>query len=390
MTEGSSEKTTMAKELKKEDSASSKNAGKNSLIKVSLALTSLFSLALCLAALAASYLLWQQINNDNASLQASSTRQQTIFAASQQKLQLEFQQQIQMQIKQLSETNKTLSAELLTLQADNRQLEQQIQNNSAVLHRDQRGWQLKEAEYILRIGQHRLLLDRDIEGAAAALTATDKRLSELNKIDLLPLRKSIARQLQKLASYPAPDYIGIQLKLDNLIIAFLKTYLQEVNKTAEKNTTRREQTTTSLAATQNDAVPDRNFLAETLDRAKDMLNQNVKLRHHDQPQFAFPAQQELIFSFQFIQEKLATAKFAVSSRNDPLYKQQLESAINWLTNEQPLKADPNLLAAIKTLSAISLEPTLPDISAPYKMLEKLSAPKKEPTSNEPLADRESL
>jgi len=382
-----SKKTPTVKDSKKEDQIAKNNVSKTSLVSLSLTLALLLSLILGLAALTANYFLWQKINTGSQALQTDTEQQQDLFAASQKKQLAEFQQQIQNQIEQSDETNKKLSTELLALNASNQQLEKQIQNNSNVLHQDQRGWRLKELQYILRIAQHRLLLDRDIEGAIAALETTDNRLSEINQTDLLPLRKLIAQQLQKLTSYPAPDYVGLQFKLDQLIIAFQNTYRREAHKASGKNTIIEETNTT---VTEGNETADRSFLEETMDRAKTMLNQNVKLRQHTQTPLPFSAEQELTFSFQFIQEKLVTAKFAVSSRNDALFKQQLESAIDWLTKEPQLGSNPKLLETIKKLSGISLEPNLPDISAPYKLLEKLSVDSGNPIKEEATADREAL
>ena len=60
----SSEKKSPVKNLKKEDLAAKDGIGKTSLINLSLILTLLLSMALGLAALTASYFLWQKINDE--------------------------------------------------------------------------------------------------------------------------------------------------------------------------------------------------------------------------------------------------------------------------------------------------------------------------------------
>lgn len=378
-----------AKDQKKETQVAKTNSRKTSLVSLTLAFTLFLSFTLSLTALTASYFLWQQSNDQSQALHTSTEQQQASFTTSQRGLLAEFEKKLQTQLRQRDEANKKITIALRALTAHTQHLEKQIQNNSDVLHQDQRGWQLKELQYILRIAQQRLLLDRDIEGAIAALEATDNRLSEINQTDLLPLRKLIAQQLQKLDSYPVPDYVGLQLKLDKLIIAFQNTYWHEILKVSDKNIVI-EDAEANIAAIEDGETADRSFLNETIDRAKNILNKNVKLRQQTQTPLPFLAEQELTFSLQFIQEKLATAKFAVSSRNDVLFKQQLEGAISRLTKEPQLTSDPKLLDAIKKLSAISLEPPLPDISAPYKLLEKLSAQASKLTKEEATAGREAL
>ena len=354
---------------KKEQHAVKETRQKTSLVRFGLILTGLISLS----ALIVSYLFWQDIRLGNDSIELKAKQEQESFASSQGELFAALKEQIQSQLRRSDEQNKALNIKLVALEKYNAILEKQIHSNSHALHQDQRSWQLKELQYILRIAQQRLILDRDIESARAALEASDKRLGEINQIDFLPLRKVIASQLEKLASYPTPDYVGLQLKLDQLIIDFQNAYRIQARHLPKKILLA-EETENKTNKAEGSKDPKHSFLEKTLTRAKHMLNENVTLHQQAELSTNALAEQELLFSLQVIQGKLAAAKRAVSRRNDAAYKQQLESAIAWLTNESQLASNPKLVEAIKKLLAINLEPSLPDISAPYKMLEKLSMP----------------
>ncbi len=43
------------------------------------------------------------------------------------------------------------------------------------------GWQLKEVEYLLVMGNQRILLDRDVDSAIAALQSADARLRDIGR-----------------------------------------------------------------------------------------------------------------------------------------------------------------------------------------------------------------
>ncbi|MGB0713984.1 MAG: uroporphyrinogen-III C-methyltransferase, partial [Gammaproteobacteria bacterium] len=78
------------------------------------------------------------------------------------------------------------------------------------------GWVLAEVEYLMRIANHRLMLQRDPVTAEVAMRAADQRLRSLNDPVLVPVREKLAAEINALGALPKPDLEGMGLSLDAL------------------------------------------------------------------------------------------------------------------------------------------------------------------------------
>ncbi|WP_461481921.1 uroporphyrinogen-III C-methyltransferase [Porticoccus sp.] len=74
-------------------------------------------------------------------------------------------------------------------------------------------WLLAEAEYLLRLGNQRLLTERNSENALALLISADDILRELDEVQLLPVREALARNIVALKSQSPVDREGLFLQL---------------------------------------------------------------------------------------------------------------------------------------------------------------------------------
>ncbi|WP_438951261.1 uroporphyrinogen-III C-methyltransferase [Porticoccus sp.] len=77
-------------------------------------------------------------------------------------------------------------------------------------------WQLAEAEYLLRLGNQRLLTERDSYSALALLQSADSILRDLDEVELLPVREVLAKNIVALKSAPMTDTDGLYLELKAL------------------------------------------------------------------------------------------------------------------------------------------------------------------------------
>lgn len=229
-------------------------------------------------------------------------------------------------------------------------------------------WMLLEASHLLRIAQHRLLLARDFNSASAALHAADKRLTEIDASGLIPIRTSINQQIQILANFPHPDYIALQLALDNLMHD-LKSGLMVIS----------EQSSASEPASTVDEDPavmledelvtaTQEFLLSMLDYVKSVFNDSVQVTRGEEQVSVFIEQQEQQRAYDFMSLKFLAARQAITSRDDAIYQQELAAALLWLENNDGYSNKAQLITTIKQLMQAELQPSLPDISPPEALL----------------------
>ena len=79
--------------------------------------------------------------------------------------------------------------------------------------RDKNDWQLAEVEYLMRVAQHKLILQDDFEGAAITLQAASDKIGLTGDPGLLPVRVMISDEIADLKTRKRPDLVGATLVL---------------------------------------------------------------------------------------------------------------------------------------------------------------------------------
>ena len=93
------------------------------------------------------------------------------------------------------------------------QLDSQSQRLRSMTTTNREDWLLAEAEYLLRLANQRMQMERGTEGAIALVEAADLILKEIDHADLFGVREAIANDLLALKLAPSVDYSGIYLRL---------------------------------------------------------------------------------------------------------------------------------------------------------------------------------
>src|SRR5690606_2411802 len=97
-----------------------------------------------------------------------------------------------------------------------RQMAKSAQQLLAMGAQTRTDWLMAEAEYLLRLANQRLLMERDPQGALAILQAADDVLRETEETAVYPVRRQIAQEIVALQNLAELGRTGIFLQLDAL------------------------------------------------------------------------------------------------------------------------------------------------------------------------------
>ena len=225
-------------------------------------------------------------------------------------------------------------------------------------------WRMAEAEYLLRVANHRLTLMADPETAGAALKAADDRLGATGDPGWAPVRELIAKEITQINALPKVDRAGISAELGALA--------EQVNQLPLQNEG------VSLLAEKTEAQQEPLQVAEEgldLHQVAEDLWQGFKsmmvVRHHDKPVSAMLPPEQRYFLVQNLRLKLEAAKAALMGGNQALYEDNLNAAADWVgtyfKNDDPGVS--GFRQQVAALAQRDVAPSLPDISASLRALQ---------------------
>lgn len=216
---------------------------------------------------------------------------------------------------------------------------------------------LVDVERLITMASQELAISGNVNTALAALQTADARLARVDNARFLPLRRLLARDIERLKVAPTVDVTGIALKLDQLIggaenwplLAEAKAPAASTPAAAEPDpmgTTRWERLIEKL----------RGELGEYRDliRIRRVETQDGLLLNQ--------AQQQLVR--QQLKLRLFDARQALMARNDRLYRADMGEALALMARYVDVRspAAGTAFAQIKQLAAIPLSVDVPNIN----------------------------
>jgi len=162
----------------------------------------------------AGYTFWQQQEKTAQALTQLSERNNQLEA------QLQRQIQALNSLQSLPAVTNKLAQQTESLQSAQTQQRQNLQELAAAFASTQgpkpSDWLQAEAEYLLRLANHRLQLEGDLTGAKTLLSSADERLAKADNPALFAVRQAIANELAALNSIYTLDQSGLYFKLSAL------------------------------------------------------------------------------------------------------------------------------------------------------------------------------
>jgi len=245
----------------------------------------------------------------------------------------------------------------LSLQSDSvKQLSQQLQALSAEQGRDPLLWRVAEVEYLLSVANNRLQLERDSDTALVALQDADRRLEAIGDPALIPIRKTIAGEINALQSVEKPDITGMALRLSSLVDGIEKLPLVSQDRLKTEKEKGGSEIVSSFSQFWATVVKD--------------LKGVVTIRRSDKPiEPLLPPDEEYYLS-RNLGLKLEEARVALLSRDTQTFHQDLADTRQWVEQyfDKDSAAVGNVIDTIDNLQTVNLKPELPDISGSLRQL----------------------
>ena len=210
-------------------------------------------------------------------------------------------------------------------------------------------WALTEIEQVLQLASQQLQLARNVPSALAALQLADSKLQRLDRPQFVPLRRSLARDMDALKAVPYVDVPGISLRLDQAIAAIdtLPLAIEE-----------RLPPQSMPAPPAGEASWRRFFRAAWQD-----VRQLVRIENLDRPEAPLLAPQQQFFLRENLKLRLLSARFSLLFRDQQNFRGDLNAADGWLRRYFDTRSAPvaSLQTLLKQMQATDMASEMPDV-----------------------------
>jgi uroporphyrin-3 C-methyltransferase len=220
------------------------------------------------------------------------------------------------------------------------------------LSRNRDEWQLAEIEQVLAIASQQLQLARNVRAALLALQLAESRLSRADRPQFAPIRRALARDIERLKAAPVVDFAAVTARIDNLIAA-----VDALPLAFEERTERQP-------PAKEPAGADRGFVARLGEEVWKELSQLVVVRRMgaSEPPLLPPSQ--AYFVRENLRLRLLNARASLLARDEAGYREDLRASLAWVQRyfDGRSKQTADAVAQLKSLTGVSLTFEMPTIS----------------------------
>jgi uroporphyrin-3 C-methyltransferase len=225
---------------------------------------------------------------------------------------------------------------------------------------------IAEVEQNLNIAVQQLQLSGNAQAATVALAAADERLARQGSLQFLPLRRTLARDLERLRATPSVDVPGMNLRLEYLITRVDKLPLILAFSAPPPQT--------SPPVAEPDAAPWwRRLLRESWREIRGM----VRIQRFDRPDPVLLTPNQTLILRENIKLRLLNARLALLSRDQWTFRNELEAARLWIGQyfEAGDKSVAATLQTLQQLAATGIVVEFPSLNDSLAALQTLKAGK---------------
>jgi uroporphyrin-3 C-methyltransferase len=258
--------------------------------------------------------------------------------------------------RQNQELLQSLAARITLLEARQAEAQSQqvaLENMYQELSRSRDERILVEVEQSLMLAAQQLQLTGNVEAVLAVLQGVDARLARSGQNRLLPLRKLINRDIDRLKALPLADMPGIALKLEGVIAAVDTLPLAFEQRTRVEPPARLRNSASAKTPAQS---AETNFWQGM---ARDLwaeFKQLIRVERIDQPDAVLLAPSQIFFLRENLKLRLTDARLALLQRDGRTFRDDLRQSRELLERyfDTRDKAASNAIVLLKNLAGVDL------------------------------------
>ena len=255
-------------------------------------------------------------------------------------------------------------SQLESIQGIQDQLNSSISEVKASLGTSSEDWLLAEAEYLIRLGTQRVIMEQDPKGAIALFQAADVIIRDAEGIVAFGLRKALAGDIARLKSVSDLDVDGLFVQITALIGQIDSLKQRQLKFKAEK-------------ISQPDIEPS-GFTAQilsVLSNAGDRLMNLVDYRADGEVITPILPPQEAYYLRQNLVMKLQLAQLGLLRSDQQIFETSLAGTAEWINRHY----DPEdvttraMLESISDIRLVDISQPMPEVSASLREVRMLLA-----------------
>src|SRR4051812_14393832 len=223
----------------------------------------------------------------------------------------------------------------------------------ADLTRNRDEWQLAEIEQVLAIASQQLQLAGNVRAALLALQLAEARLARTDRPQFVPIKRALARDIERLKVLPAIDMPAMTMRLDSLI-AGVDTLPLAFEERGERPAAAKEAT----------AAAERGFWPRLGAEVWAELRQLVVVRQMNAPEPPLLPPTQAYFVREDLRLRLLNARMSLLTRDEAGYREDLRAVQAWIGRyfDPRSKQTTDALAQLKGLASASFSFEMPNIA----------------------------
>ncbi|MBI3902124.1 MAG: uroporphyrinogen-III C-methyltransferase [Nitrosomonadales bacterium] len=277
----------------------------------------------------------------------------------------------QMLVTQGQEATRELSAKVVLLEAHYAEAQNQraaLETLYQELSSSRDETVLAQVEQMLLIAGQQLQLAANVKAALIAMQQADDNLKRMDRASLNNLRKAIARDMDRLRALPNVDVPGINLRLDNLIVAVDALPLaQDMHLSQE-------------AAVAAPAAPAASGWQRLLYEIWTDAKQLVRIENTQKQELPLLMPAQTYFLRENLKLRLLSAHLALLARDESSYKRDLQAAQEWVARYFDTRSGDGAttVSTLQKLRESNISIELPDISASLEAVRNYRVSREKP------------